>query len=134
MRTTLCTALAILLPVALTPANDAKKKVDPVKKPKIEVCFVLDTTGSMGGLIQGAKDNINVLDMMLQLAQGKTLELTKSVMFLDSTVSIPTIIGVPLKLSVNGTASVSLQANGKVDMRHAPRTIDIDGSIQPRYE
>lgn len=28
------------------------------KKPKVEVCFVLDTTGSMGGLIQGAKDKI----------------------------------------------------------------------------
>lgn len=26
--------------------------------PQIEVCFVLDTTGSMGGLIQGAKDKI----------------------------------------------------------------------------
>lgn len=28
------------------------------KKPKIEVCFVLDTTGSMGGLIAGAKQKI----------------------------------------------------------------------------
>jgi hypothetical protein len=25
------------------------------EKPRIEVCFVLDTTGSMGGLIEGAK-------------------------------------------------------------------------------
>ena len=58
MKTTLCTALALLLSVVLSPAKDAKKKVDPEKKPKIEVCFVLDTTGSMGGLIQGAKDKI----------------------------------------------------------------------------
>lgn len=28
------------------------------KKPRIEVCFVLDTTGSMGGLIEGAKQKI----------------------------------------------------------------------------
>src|SRR5262249_51990744 len=27
-------------------------------KPLIEVCFVLDTTGSMGGLIEGAKQKI----------------------------------------------------------------------------
>jgi hypothetical protein len=27
-------------------------------KPRIEVCFVLDTTGSMGGLIDGAKQKI----------------------------------------------------------------------------
>jgi Mg-chelatase subunit ChlD len=30
----------------------------PEKKPRIEVCFVLDTTGSMGGLIEGAKQKI----------------------------------------------------------------------------
>jgi Mg-chelatase subunit ChlD len=28
------------------------------RKPRIEVCFVLDTTGSMGGLIEGAKTKI----------------------------------------------------------------------------
>ena len=28
------------------------------KKPQVEVCFVLDTTGSMGGLIEGAKEKI----------------------------------------------------------------------------
>ena len=36
------------------PATDAAKKA----KPRIEVCFVLDTTGSMGGLIEGAKQKI----------------------------------------------------------------------------
>ncbi len=30
----------------------------PAEKPRIEVCFVLDTTGSMGGLIEGAKQKI----------------------------------------------------------------------------
>src|SRR5215211_3473442 len=30
----------------------------PQSKPGIEVCFVLDTTGSMGGLIEGAKQKI----------------------------------------------------------------------------
>jgi Mg-chelatase subunit ChlD len=30
----------------------------PGKKPRIEVCFVLDTTGSMSGLIEGAKQKI----------------------------------------------------------------------------
>lgn len=36
------------------PATDAAKKA----KPRIEVCFVLDTTGSMSGLIEGAKQKI----------------------------------------------------------------------------
>ncbi|MEO1525813.1 MAG: vWA domain-containing protein [Planctomycetota bacterium] len=35
--------------------------------PKIEVCFVLDTTGSMAGLIQGAKDKIwSITNEMLE--------------------------------------------------------------------
>lgn len=38
---------------AVTPANAA-----PAAKPRIEVCFVLDTTGSMSGLIKGAKEKI----------------------------------------------------------------------------
>jgi len=35
--------------------NDATAKP---AKPRIEVCFVLDTTGSMSGLIEGAKQKI----------------------------------------------------------------------------
>jgi len=44
------------LTLAQTPLQAAKEA--PEERPKIEVCFVLDTTGSMGGLIQGAKDKI----------------------------------------------------------------------------
>src|SRR5258706_14307300 len=33
-------------------------KTTQTPKPRIEVCFVLDTTGSMGGLIEGAKQKI----------------------------------------------------------------------------
>ena len=48
-------ALAILSfwqPSLATTASTLKSK------PRIEVCFVLDTTGSMGGLIEGAKQKI----------------------------------------------------------------------------
>jgi hypothetical protein len=36
----------------------AKTAPPPQSKPRIQVCFVLDTTGSMGGLIEGAKQKI----------------------------------------------------------------------------
>jgi Mg-chelatase subunit ChlD len=36
----------------------AKTAPTAQSKPRIEVCFVLDTTGSMGGLIEGAKQKI----------------------------------------------------------------------------
>lgn len=46
------------LSLALAPAARACEKPAPERKPRVEVVFVLDTTGSMGGLIEGAKKKI----------------------------------------------------------------------------
>jgi len=46
-----------LLFVAAACAADTEEKI-AARKPRIEVCFVLDTTGSMAGLIDGAKEKI----------------------------------------------------------------------------
>ncbi len=53
--------VATLLTCTLLVAASALAKDEPPEKkdkPKIEVCFVLDTTGSMSGLIEGAKQKI----------------------------------------------------------------------------
>src|SRR6059058_2615842 len=55
-KLTLLAALAALL--GLVNASQADEKKAETKKPKVEVVFCLDTTGSMGGLLQGAKDKI----------------------------------------------------------------------------
>ena len=49
---------AIALAVLPLQADKKDKKAAKKEKEKIEVCFVLDTTGSMGGLIEGAKQKI----------------------------------------------------------------------------
>lgn len=51
---------AVLLVATLTFSFQAfaKDETKNAAKPKIEVCFVLDTTGSMSGLIEGAKQKI----------------------------------------------------------------------------
>jgi hypothetical protein len=41
-----------------TDSTQTAKTAAKAAKPRIEVCFVLDTTGSMGGLIEGAKQKI----------------------------------------------------------------------------
>jgi Mg-chelatase subunit ChlD len=41
-----------------TSLSQPAKATTKAAKPRIEVCFVLDTTGSMGGLIEGAKQKI----------------------------------------------------------------------------
>src|SRR6201988_5514536 len=57
-------ALAVLMAVAevgapprVTPARSQAAAV-AAPRPRVEVAFVLDTTGSMGGLIEGAKRRI----------------------------------------------------------------------------
>lgn len=57
----LFTTIAALAFTCATFAKDEVKtnpEPDTAAKPKIEICFVLDTTGSMGGLIEGAKQKI----------------------------------------------------------------------------
>jgi Mg-chelatase subunit ChlD len=48
----------LLLALLLAGSGISAKEQPNEKKPRIEVCFVLDTTGSMGGLIEGAKQKI----------------------------------------------------------------------------
>jgi hypothetical protein len=62
----------VLAGLVLTlPAVAEEKKADEKKapKPKVEVVFCLDTTGSMGGLIDGAKQKIWAI--CNQIASGK---------------------------------------------------------------
>jgi len=57
-RTALRHLLALSLAAAAGHATLAAASSDNDERPKIEVCFVLDTTGSMSGLIEGAKTKI----------------------------------------------------------------------------
>lgn len=62
MKTLIHLSLAIALASGSLRTFAAKETDSPklakAAKPRIEVCFVLDTTGSMGGLIEGAKQKI----------------------------------------------------------------------------
>lgn len=51
-------ALALAIPITIATPAFAKDEAKKSAKPKVEVCFVLDTTGSMSGLIEGAKQKI----------------------------------------------------------------------------
>ena len=48
----------LALALAVTAVSSAPARVTPARPPRVEVAFVLDTTGSMGGLIEGAKRRI----------------------------------------------------------------------------
>lgn len=57
MKTLLKPLLALSVVAVILVAPAAEKSDKPAKS-RIEVCFVLDTTGSMSGLIEGAKQKI----------------------------------------------------------------------------
>src|SRR5713226_3212098 len=62
------TCLTIILSLGtLTQAGETRPPA--LKKPQVEVVFCLDTTGSMGGLIEGAKQKIWAISN--QIASGK---------------------------------------------------------------
>ena len=59
MKTNLLLAAFIAaFPLRTVAAETTAPTRPAAKKPQIEVCFVVDTTGSMGGLIEGAKQKI----------------------------------------------------------------------------
>jgi hypothetical protein len=65
-RTALLAAVAAV--VGLGPLSAAPLGI-PARKPRVEVVFCLDTTGSMGGLIEGAKQKIWAISN--QIVSGK---------------------------------------------------------------
>lgn len=79
-------------------------------------------------------ERFNFLNFLIDLANDHNIDLTKSLMFLDASIAIPTTVGLPLTLSVDGTSSTSLKVKGKADIRQLfanPSNLDIAGSISP---
>lgn len=64
--------------------------------------------------------------------EPQDLSLTKNVMFIDSTYIIPTVVGLPLKLTVNGTATLALNVGSKVDAKNPRDLVLIEGNFEPR--
>ncbi len=64
-------AIPLLLTSLLPTLAHAESLVPTVRKPKVEIVFALDTTGSMGGLIDGAKRKIWSIANEVQKAQQK---------------------------------------------------------------
>lgn len=55
-------------------------------------------------------------DMIYKLFQGRDIDFVKSFSVFDASYSIPTIIGFPLKISLNATGTFGLKIGGKVEV------------------
>ena len=81
-------------------------------------------------------DNMNVIELLLKVAKGGHKTFTKSIMFLEMTHTVPTGLGLPLKLKLTGSAVGSLEIDGKFDIRNmfwGPMALEVKGSLKPRY-
>jgi len=84
--------------------------------------------------LQSEADNVNMVDMLIKLAKGGKKTFTKSLMFLDVETTVPTMLGLPLKLDAKGTSVVSVEMNGKFDIRNmfwGPMAFEVRGNLKP---
>jgi len=80
------------------------------------------------------KNKFNMADILSKLAQERIMDFTHSLAFLDSSIVVPTGVGLPLRVAAEGAITVSLKTNGKVDLRQMmanPSNFDVMGSIKP---
>lgn len=79
-------------------------------------------------------DNMNVVQLLKNYAQGQHKVFSKSLMFLEMTHTVPTGLGLPLKLKLTGTSVSTLELNGKFDIRNlfwGTPSMLINGYVKP---
>ena len=73
MKRLILLAVVVALCANVLPAADVARKISPQTQPRVEVAFVLDTTGSMGGLIAAAKAKIWYIANQIVLGDPKPI-------------------------------------------------------------
>lgn len=80
------------------------------------------------------QQKLNPKSIISNLAKGDKISFSHSTMFMDTTISYPTIAGMALQLSVNGTSSVEMKADGKMNLRNlAKNKMEMSFNVRPRY-
>ena len=78
-----------------------------------------------------------ISEAMQQLMQGAKkvdIDVARSFMFLDSSASFPTVAGMPIRLAVNGSTTVALALESRLDipaLMRDPRNFDIRVKVSP---
>lgn len=82
------------------------------------------TTGSINGA--------SILDALIKILREQDVDYVKSFAFIDSSYKIPTLLGFPLELYVNGTGTVGLTIKGKMDLKDLwAHKLVVEGKISP---
>ena len=77
----------------------------------------------------------DIIDLLRTLSRGVDKTYTKSIVFLEESYIVPTCLGIPLNLSINGTSVSSVHVQGKADllgMFWGKKSAVMKGTIKPR--
>ena len=77
----------------------------------------------------------DLIELLRMLSRGVDKTFTKSVLFLEETYVIPTCLGLPLNLSINGTSVTSVHVQGKADLLNmfwGVKKAVVKGTVKPR--
>ncbi|GAB6031625.1 hypothetical protein CHUAL_009385 [Chamberlinius hualienensis] len=87
---------------------------------------------NLNELLQRSTNAFFNMDQLAKIMTGEEINFTKNSIILDSSLTIPTSIGLPLNLKVNGTSAVNLRMGGKLDTTQIQsKSLTVKGHIKP---
>jgi hypothetical protein len=89
--------------------------------------------------LHGLKEMIHTIhgtssfNVFKKIVQERDIDFTKSLVLIDGSYMIPTCIGFPLNLALNGSATVGLKLRGYANVKDLfiHNSVDIEGSVTP---
>ena len=79
--------------------------------------------------------NDEVSSIVNDIANGREFSYFKNMMLMSTDVTLPTMVGLPLKMAVNGTANLSFYGTGKMDLSALLSTspkLSVNAEFYPR--
>ncbi|XP_060596717.1 uncharacterized protein LOC132750705 [Ruditapes philippinarum] len=117
--------------------DKAKRTMDELRGAMYMRMFGSEVSYMMFGANNGVDNDkfsgSQLFDFLQKLRNNEKQELamTRNVMFVDSTYTVPTVVGLPLKLQVNGSATVALNVGGLANIKNPRQSVVIEGNFEP---
>ncbi|XP_066921867.1 uncharacterized protein [Clytia hemisphaerica] len=84
--------------------------------------------------LNGKMDNVNIIHDLYEMTKGKRKVLKHNMLVMEISHMVPTMLGMPMKIALNGSAVITVDMNGKVDTKNlifGPKAVTISGNLKP---
>ncbi|CAN8004489.1 unnamed protein product [Ixodes hexagonus] len=76
-------------------------------------------------------NGIRTDNWMTRLMNEGKMDIARSAMLIDTTVTVPTVTGLPFRFDIEATVTGGLKTDGKLNLEGAPKDMLIEGFIKP---